>query len=280
LTLDSLAFGSLLHEILEETVTRLETTRPGGFAGASPQEIGKVIEIVKADVDSRWNESRPIPPPAVWERKLAEAAELALVALSYHDDPLHDERSWAEIPFGGDPKATALAEEMRLALPWDPLSPVIIPGTHIRIGGSIDRLDLAGDGSRARVTDYKSGKLHGRPPQLKGGAELQRCLYAYAVKALVASRPQVEAQLLYPRRDGRGLPLENPDGTLDRLTGYLIAANTSLAAGAALPGPATEEAWYDLAFALPGGAKESYLSAKLPLVAQVLAGIEPLWGEL
>ncbi len=202
-----------------------------------------------------------------------------MIALSYHDDPLPGERSWAEVPFGGDPKADALTEEVRSALPWDPLAPVTIPGTSIRIGGSIDRLDLAGDGSRARVTDYKSGKHRGAPPQLKGGAELQRCLYAYAVKALVTRHPQVEAQLLYPRRDGRGLRLENPDGTLDRLTGYLIAANTSFAAGAALPGPATKEKWYDLAFALPGGAKESYLTAKLPLVAQVLAAIEPLWGE-
>jgi RecB family exonuclease len=168
---------------------------------------------------------------------------------------------------------------VRLALPWDPLAPVAIPGTTIRIGGSIDRLDLAGDQSRARVTDYKSGNLRGAPPQLKGGAELQRCLYAYAVKALISRHPEVEAQLLYPRRDGRGLRLENPEETLDRLTGYLTAANASFAAGAALPGPATNETWYDLAFALPGGAKESYLAAKLPLVAQVLASIEPLWGE-
>jgi hypothetical protein len=88
---------------------------------------------------------------------------------------------------------------------------VNIPGTGIRIGGSIDRLDLAGDRSRARVTDYKSGRLKGRPPQLKGGAELQRCLYAYAVTVLLAERPQVEAQLLYARKDGQGLQLENPE---------------------------------------------------------------------
>jgi hypothetical protein len=279
LTLDALAFGSLLHEILEETVTQLERIRAGGFSGASLQEIGDAVEIVVGVVDSRWKESRPVPPPAVWKRKLAEAAELALVALSHHDDPLPGERSWAEVPFGGDPKAEALTEDVRSSLPWDSLAPVTIPGTSIRIGGSIDRLDLAGDGSRARVTDYKSGQLRSAPPQLKGGAELQRCLYAYAVKALVARHPQVDAQLLYPRRDGRGLRLENPDGTLDRLTKYLIAANTSFAGGAALPGPATHEKWYDLAFALPGGAKESYLTAKLPLVAQMLAAIEPLWGE-
>lgn len=279
LTLGALAFGSLLHEILEETVTQLESTGAGGFAGASPQHIRRAVDIIVGAVESRWNESRPVPPPVVWKRKLAEASDLALVALSCHDDPFPDERSWAEVPFGGDKKATALTDEVRARLPWDPLAPVTIPGTSIRIGGSIDRLDIAGDGSRARVTDYKSGKLRSAPPQLKGGAELQRCLYAYAVKALITRHPQVEAQLLYPRRDGRGLPLDDPDGTLDRLTAYLIAASTSFAAGAALPGPATQEAWYDLAFALPGGAKESYLTGKLPLVATVLAAIEPLWGE-
>jgi hypothetical protein len=279
LTLDALAFGGLLHEILQDTVRQIESRQAGAFAVASPQEIRNALEIVVGAVDSRWNESRPVPPPAVWKHKLAEATELALVALSYHDDPLPGERSWAEIPFGGDAKADALTEEVRSALPWDPLAPVTIPSTSIRIGGSIDRLDLAGDGSRARVTDYKSGKLRSAPPQLKGGSELQRCLYAYAVKALVTSHPQVEAQLLYPRRDGRALRLENPEGTLDRLTGYLMAASTSFAAGAAFPGPATEETWYDLVFALPAGAKESYLAHKVPLAAQALVAMQPLWEE-
>ena len=129
------------------------------------------------------------------------------------------------------------------------------------------------------MTDYKSGKLGGKPPQLKGGAELQRCLYAYAVKTLVASRPEVEARLLYPRRKGSPLPLEQPDEALEKLSGYLSAASASFAGGKALPGPAAGERWYDLAFALPGGAKESYLEIMAPLVARELAAIAPLWEE-
>ena len=280
LTLDPLAFGNLLHEILEEAVTRLESAGAGGFAGASTRDVRQAVETAAEIVATRWDEDRPVPPPVVWKRKRAEAVELALIALSQHDDGLPDQHSWAEIPFGGDPKADALSEEVRSALPWNPIEPVTIPGTNIRIGGSIDRLDLAGDASRARVTDYKSGKLRGgKPPQLKGGAELQRCLYAYAVKALITSHPQVEAGLLYPRKDGKVLLLENPEGTLEKLAVFLAAASASLAAGTALPGPAAEETWYDFALALPGGAKESYLAAKLPLVAQELAAIEPLWGE-
>jgi hypothetical protein len=280
LTLDALAFGSLLHEILEDAVTQIELAQPGSFGRASRQEISEVIQTVAKTVDTRWNETRPIPPPAVWKRKLAEAAELALVALSHHDDPLPDERSWAEVPFGGDRKAETLTQEVRSALPWDPVLPVAIPGTNIMIGGSIDRLDLAGDGTRARVTDYKSGKAPHHHPQLKQGAELQRCLYAYAVKALVNSHPEVEAQLLYPRRDGHGLQLEDPDGTLARLVGYLLAASGSFAEGAAFSGPSSNDEWYDLAFALPGGAKEGYLTIKSPLVAQALAAFSPLWEEV
>jgi hypothetical protein len=277
--LDALAFGSLLHELLEKTVIQLEAGHPKGFAGASISEIKDVVDNVVGAVDALWTESRPVPPPVLWKRKLQEAAELAITALSYHDEPFQNERSWTEVPFGGDQKASALTEEALKRLPWDPLTTVTIPGTILQIGGSIDRLDIAGDGSRARVTDYKSGKVGSKLPQLKGGAELQRCLYAFAVKVLISNHPQVEAQLLYPKRDGSGLPLEDPEGTLDRLKEYLIAATTTFLGGAALPGPAANEDWYDLAFALPGGAKEKYLATKFPLVTESLAVLAPLWGE-
>ena len=279
LTLDALAFGNLLHEILEDVVSQLEIAGPGGFARASSTEVARAIEAASDRVSARWEETRPVPPPVVWQRKRAEAVQLARTALSYREDPLANQLSWAEIPFGGDRRADSLSEEARNALPWDPRMPVNIPGTGIRIGGSIDRLDLAGDRTRARVTDYKSGRLRGRPPQLKGGAELQRCLYAYAVTVLLAERPQVEAQLLYARKDGQGLQLENPEATLEKLTRYLAIAAASFASGKALPGPAADEAWYDLAFALPGGAKEIYLATMMPLVVQELAALAPLWGE-
>ncbi len=279
LTLDGLAFGILLHEILEEAVTQLEARGMGGLAGATPHGVRQSVETAAERVASRWEEDKPVPPPAIWRRKQSEAVELALVALSDNEDPLPGQRSWAEIPFGGDSRAGALSEEARASLPWDPLLPIAIPGTDIRISGSIDRLDLAHDESLARVTDYKSGKLRGAPPQLKGGAELQRCLYAYAVTALIERRPLVEAQLVYPRRGRKGLPLQNPGETLEKLARYLVAAKDSFARGKALPGPSADEDWYGLAFALPGGAKEGYVAVKLPLVALELAAVNPLWRE-
>jgi hypothetical protein len=279
LTFDPLAFGTLLHEILEEAVTQLEEDSQGGFALASPVEIQLAVEAASDRVAIRWDETLPVPPLLIWRRKRAEAVELAVVALSRREDALPNQRTWAEVPFGGGRRVEELGDKVRASLPWDPLTPVVIPGANMSISGLIDRLDLAGDGSIARVTDYKSGNVRGKPSQLKGGAELQRCLYAYAVNALIPARPQVDAQLLYPRREGLALSLEQPSAILDRLTGYLAAASVSFAAGQALSGPAAEETYYDLAFALPGGATETYLDGKRPLVASVLAAIAPIWDE-
>jgi hypothetical protein len=283
LKLDALSFGNLLHEILQEAVTRLEIARLGGFAKASEQRIAQAIQDAVQQVAVVWNDTRPVPPPVVWQRKCEEAIELAIIALSYQQEPLPGQRSWAEIPFGGERHGQALDEEKRRNLPWDPNAAVVIAGTNIAIGGAIDRLDLSSDSSQARVTDYKSGKLTSKlkryPPQLHGGAELQRCLYAYAVKALLASEPQVEARLLYPREGGHVLELAEPQATLNKLATFLTEAIVSFRAGLVLPGPAAQDKWYDLAFALPGGAKESYLDNKMPLVAQSLSAIAPLWDE-
>ena len=279
LTLDPLAFGNLLHEILEAAVTRLENADPGGFATASVEAIGHAVAHAADGVKQQWDESRPVPPPVVWSRKCSEAAELAVAALTLGEDPLPEQRSWAEIPFGADPWTPVPSEAVRAILPWDPASEVIIPDTMIRIGGSIDRLDLSVGANQARVTDYKSGKRPRTLPQVKGGAELQRCLYAFAVKRLIATQPQVEARLLYPRTDATPLFLDDPEGTLEMLSGYLAAACSLFVDGKALPGPAAFEDWYDLAFALPGGAKESYLEMKLPLAEAALAPVAPLWEK-
>ncbi len=279
MTLDALAFGSLLHDILQETVARLEEARAGGFAAASADEIEQVTQQAADQVRARWDDSRPVPPPVVWTRKCKEAEAMARDALTLDEEPLPEQRSWVEVPFGGGPRLEDLDEEVRVRLPWDPGSDVRIPRTNIRINGFIDRFDLAGNRSRARVTDYKSGKPSRRPPQIRGGAELQRCLYAFAVGRLISPAPQVDTRLLYPRDGGSLCPLDDPDETLEGLADYLAAAAISFTRGNALPGPAANETWYGLAFALPGGSRESYLEVKRPLANRALADIAPLWDE-
>jgi PD-(D/E)XK nuclease superfamily len=281
LLLDPLAFGKLLHDALRAAVTRLEALQPGGFASAAPQEISDALDSALDTVAAEWEQSQPTPPPVIWRRKLQDIRELAIVALTCAEAPLPGQRSWAEIPFGGDYHVRDLTIKERANLPWDPLAPVVIPGTDLRIGGSIDRLDLAATGEVARVTDYKSGKppRKGSEPVLKGGAELQRCLYAFAVRSLLPAVGSVSSRLLYPKAAEGGLySLADPDGVLSRLGEFAAAAARLAAAGNLLPGPGAADIYNDFAFALPGGAKDSYFELKFPLIAARLADLAPLWG--
>jgi hypothetical protein len=280
LLLDPLAFGNLLHATLQDAVTRLETSRPGGFGSASFQAIYAALDTALDTVAADWEESQPTPPPVIWRRKLQDIHDLAIVALTFEEASLPGQRSWAEIPFGDYYRARNLTPEQRTTLPWDPLAPVIIPGTNLRIGGSIDRLDLTATGDIARVTDYKSGK----PPRsgcqltLKRGTELQRCLYAFAVRSLLPGVNSISSRLLYPKAAQNGLyTLPDPDAVLSRLAGFVAAAARLVAAGNLLPGPGASDTYNDFAFALPGGAKESYFELKSPLIAARLGDLAPLW---
>ncbi len=138
-------------------------------------------------------------------------------------------RSYAEVTFG-NPDAEPAND------PWDPTAPVTIPGTTIRIQGRIDRIDLSRGNRQARLVDYKTGKPTD-PGTLKGGEELQRCLYAYVVQALLGEAVEVEAMLLFPRDNGLSYPLTDPKGTLPILTKALELARNSLRAGQGAAGP-------------------------------------------
>jgi len=160
------------------------------------------------------------------------------------------------------------------------MAPVIIPGTTLQIAGSIDRLDLAADGESARVTDYKSGK----PPSqskdlvLKGGAELQRCLYGFAVRSLLSNAGTIASRLLYLKAADGGLySLADPEGVLESVAGFAAAASRSAAKGNLLPGPDAAGAYNDFAFALPGGGSGTYFDLKTPLIAARLRDLVPLW---
>ena len=175
-----------------------------------------------------------------------------------------------EVPFGGQ---TAKSDGV---LPWATDTIVHVADTGFRISGYVDRLDLSDCGSQARVIDYKGGKCPKDAVTLGGGSELQRCLYAYAVKALLGEHVEVEAALVYPRA-GISRPLEDPSGTLDALAGYLRAARANLLAGCALPGPETGGEYDDLAFALPAMADKGWCRRKAEPAAAALGGAALVW---
>jgi hypothetical protein len=272
LTLDPLGFGSLVHETLETAVSALETS--GGFGNAGLPVIEKAVEDAAKAVALRWEAEQAVPPAIIWRNTLELVRKLSSKALTYGLDALPNQRSWTEVPFGMPDKKS------RNDLPWDPSQRVEIPNTGIVIQGQIDRLDLSTDSGHARVIDYKTGRYNKAMKEIavNGGSELQRCLYAFAVRSLLGQTIDVQASLLYPRApDGEEslFPLAELDATLDLLAGAIAIARTNIENGLALPGIDAGNTYNDFAFALP--ATVTYLNRKLPLAEQRMGQASKIW---
>jgi hypothetical protein len=268
LVLDPPMFGNLVHGLLERAVRLIETR--GGLSRADAAALQAALEEVRPALQREWEARQAVPPAVIWRRTLSEAVSLAHAALSHPESSLDGQRSYAEVKFGSD---DAAASE---TVPWDPRSPVEVPGTGLRIGGYIDRLDLSADHGAARVRDYKTGKPPKKPVELDGGKELQRCLYAFAVKALLGQHVAVDASLLYPR-SALLLRMKSPDETLGSLKNHLCAARDNLAAGRAVAGPDSADEYNDLAFALPANAPNNYCRRKETGIAALLGPATEVW---
>ncbi|MDP3593566.1 PD-(D/E)XK nuclease family protein [Phenylobacterium sp.] len=268
LVLDALAMGDLVHMTLDLALQKLEAA--GGLAKADENQIAAAVQNAAVEVAGVWESERAVPPAVIWRRTLDDARLLTSRALTYGDEHLPDARSYGEVAFGG------LSVKSDADSPWDSATVVEIPDAGFRIAGFIDRLDISGDGKRVLVRDYKTG----RPPKdnirLDGGRELQRCLYAFAVKALLGADVSISASLLYPR-DQIDLQLDDPEATLVEITGYLQAARTNLTAGNALIGPDTGGTYDDLAFALPANAGATYCKRKLSAATELFGDAAQVW---
>ena len=71
--------------------------------------------------------------------------------------------------------------------------------------------------------------------------------------------------------------VDDPEAVLAEITGYLRAARSSLAGGAALPGPDTGGDYDDLAFALPANASATYCKRKMPAATERLGEVAQVW---
>ena len=268
LVLDALAFGDFVHQTLDRALQTLETD--GGHTSASAEEVAAAVDAAIIEVAGYWEAEQAIPPPVIWHRTIDEVRALANQAFALRDGGIEDARAFGEVPFGGtEPKSEA-------AVPWDAKSVVEIPGTAFRIQGYIDRLDVSGDGGNALVSDYKTGRAPKDEIILDGGRELQRCLYAYAVKALIGDEISISASLHY-LRERHVLRLEDPDATLRSLAGYLQMARANLGFGSAVLGVDTGGKFDDLAFALPANAAAVYRPRKEEAATALLGDATQIW---
>lgn len=107
----------------------------------------------------------------------------------------------------------------------------------VRLRGTIDRLDLSDDKSRARVLDYKTGKQPRgvRDNSLAGGEALQLPLYILAAQQILPKVTVESASYLYFTLRGGYRTITFTRGTLDNrraeLTGLLETASEMIRRG-------------------------------------------------
>lgn len=268
LTLEAVHLGNLVHLTLDSALRALEAQ--GGMATAGREQIVAAVRDAASSAAALWEAEQAVPPQVIWHRNLDDVREWSVRALMWSDNVLPGARAYGEVPFGGaTPKSAAPS-------PWDTAALVEIPGTGIRISGYIDRLDISPDGRQAVVRDYKTGRPLEPKVRLDGGKELQRCLYAFAVKALLGDNVETTASLLYPR-EFIELPLEDADAALAEISAHLSTARASLLAGSAVIGTDTGGPYDKFAFALPANAAATYCKRKLAAATERLGDAVLVW---
>ncbi|APO69881.1 CRISPR/Cas system-associated protein (plasmid) [Rhizobium gallicum] len=272
LELDPTSFGELVHELISGVISALEPTP--GFARATAAEIEAAIEGASAAVLASWPLQRSVPPSILWRHTVKEAARRTAKGLASDDRVRSDTRSWTEVPFG---QINTVAEQV----PWNAMLAVPIEPTGLVFGGRMDRLDIRATGDAARITDYKSIKP---PPKaqritLGQGRELQRVLYAIAVRALLPEVRAVVARLMYLADHPATFELKGDDldDAVAHATSYLSAATTILRSGRIAPRWEKDAFYDDMRLALPAD-RESYLRRKASDFRAANQQLNKLWS--
>jgi hypothetical protein len=272
LQLDPFTFGELVHALISGAINTLEPIP--GFARASEEEIAAAIEKASASVVSSWPLQRSVPPPILWRHTVREAERRTSKGLASDDSTRADTRSWSEVPFGQD--KTDL-----YVWPWDATVTIPISEAGLIYGGRIDRIDIRASGDGAQITDYKSVKP---PPKsqriaLGQGRELQRVLYAMAVRKLLPSVRTIVARLIYLADDPATFELRGDelDRAITDATTYLVAAVEILRSGRLAPRWETDAHYDDMRLALPAD-RESYLRRKSVEFRAANQTLSKLWN--
>jgi hypothetical protein len=274
LSLDARTYGELVHEMLKRAVEALEPDP--GYGRAAPHEVEAVLDAASASIASQWPLERSVPPLLLWRHTLAAARDLALKALTL-DEPLQAEtRSWTELAFGREEEDPDAAADLL----WRPNAQVIIPGAGVRVRGSIDRLDFNSARNGVRVSDYKTGAEPQKADKivLRGGAELQRVLYALAARQLVPDNPRVIARLVFLGADQpKTYKLFDIDQAVADVGTHVTAAGDLFRRGIALPGPDAREDWNDFRLALPA-ARLTYFQTKQGALSRAFGDFARIWS--
>lgn len=175
--------GILLHAILLDFFSRLQRQQRLPIRIDEQQSLRQLMMEVADTHCAAFARTKVTGLRLLWELE-QERMRMQLLSLLQWEIERADTfvPVGFEVPFGG--------EETNLESSFFPAQLVSFLGdeaTPVFFRGRIDRIDIASDGQRARILDYKSGKpVRGR---FAGGTALQLPLYLFAAQRL---RPDLD----------------------------------------------------------------------------------------
>lgn len=226
--------GSMVHSVLERF---LRTVPPRTSPSDDWTDGERVVlhEIADEVLDLAFRSGRS-PSGLLAELERAEVHE-------HLDAFLAADRALREA-YGTVPHAVELAFGGAAA----PVVLDVAEGRPVHFRGRIDRVDLAPDGRRAVVIDYKTGRASAAsslaPDPVAAGTKLQLAVYAEAVRHLLPQVEQVDA-LYWHVADGRSgyrrIGIEVDDGVRARLHEVVDGITSGIAQGTFPAVPGAEE---------------------------------------
>ena len=206
-TINPLDKGTLIHSILWTFFTDVKKER-GASLQLEPKDLERLLKIANKNF-AEFERMGVTGYSMLWE---VEKRNILDNLADFFSEELNETEfipTYFEVRYGmkrhGFQESEISTEE--------PIS-IKLAGQTINLRGRIDRIDLTKDKKRARVRDYKTGKLSAKPNDFQGGSALQLPLYLYAARQLLGRLHkgiEVESAEYYFLKEGKRVGFEGSE---------------------------------------------------------------------
>lgn len=196
--------GKLIHDILWRFFTDLKKER-GPLLQLKPEDLERLLETAQRKF-TEFEQVGVTGFPMLWE---VEKKSMLNVLKDFFIEELNETEfvpTYFEVRYGMkhlDFQESEISTE-------EPV-PIKLGEKTLNLRGRIDRIDLTRDAKRARVRDYKTGKVLAKANEFQGGKTLQLPLYLYAARKLLSPLHkgiQVESAEYYYLKNQKPIPFE------------------------------------------------------------------------
>lgn len=206
-TINPLDKGTLVHSILWKFFTDLKKER-GSSLHLEPKDLERLLEIANKEF-IEFEQMGVTGYSMLWE---VEKRKIRDNLVDFFKEELNETEfipTYFEVRYGMKPFDFQESE-----ISTEEPVPLKLAGKTVNLKGRIDRIDLTKDGKRARVRDYKTGKVLAKANDFQGGTTLQLPLYLYAAKQLLGRLHkgiQVESAEYYSLKNGKRVGFEGSE---------------------------------------------------------------------